>query len=277
MAISRQIGYADPPVAIQGRILGSKGVWILHYSDRTPSEEPKIWIRDSQIKIMLTKFTSDGQFDPAQLRGLHPSHLIFDLVQPSRVSHPARLGKHTIMNLSHNGVPTDILKTLMEDSLENLITPFMQWTGPHAMELLWNAVNTSGRVSLTRLQRQAAGASRALGLSGRFGGDEDSDSEDSEDESPASSPASTQSSTSGDVMAASQDTLAESILRMLQSGFSPLNNLKLYNDLKILVRLSIDSFIKEYRIVMDHSADAFIIPGQYFSLDEERSFVISIV
>lgn len=269
MQISKQVGYTEPPVAIQGRIFGSKGVWILHYSDRSPLEEPKIWIRDSQLKINLTKLRDDGSFDPAQIERLHPSHLIFDLVQPSKVSKPSRLGKHTLMNLSHNDVPTPILEGLMRESLEAEIAPFMRWDGPHAMPLLWDTVNTSGRVSLTRLQRQAAGASRALGLSRRqFANADDSDDDASDDEesSPSQSQISTSSSTSSvtpnnDL---ARDTLAESILRMLQAGFTPLENKKLFDDLKRLVWWQLDSAILEYHIVLDQSAEAFIIPGKSF-------------
>ena len=159
MAIARQLGYSEPPVAIQGRILGSKGVWVLHNEDRLPSEEPRIWIRDSQMKIALSQMDRDGQFQIRQLQELHPSHLIFDLVQPSKVSTPSRLGKHILMNLSHNGVPTQVIQELMRESLDAEIAPFMQWEGPHAMPILWSTIDKSGRVSLTRLQQRAAGAS----------------------------------------------------------------------------------------------------------------------
>lgn len=260
LAISRQVGYPEPPVAVQGRILGSKGVWILHYTDRLPAEEPKIWIRNSQVKINLTE---GGTFNPEQLQLLEPSHLIFDLVQPSKVSKPARLGRHTLMNLSHNGVSTDLIETLMRESLEKEITPFLQWTGPNAMPLLWDTVNKAGRVSLVRLQRRAAGISRALGLSRRPFNEESSESSDSGDES--EEPETPVASTPPVVVPTTsiiQDSLSENVLRMIQAGFTPLENFELYTSLGKLVKIHLESAIKEYHIVLENSADAFIIPGE---------------
>ncbi|CAA7264868.1 unnamed protein product [Cyclocybe aegerita] len=73
--IVRTIGLESLPAGIQGRIDGSKGFWILHPAD--DSTTPKIWIRDSQNKI------KNRSFDRA--------HRIFDLLGPSRPSHPIAL------------------------------------------------------------------------------------------------------------------------------------------------------------------------------------------
>ena len=41
------------PTAVQGRVAGAKGMFLLHPYDKHP--EPRVWIRDSQNKIKLPK------------------------------------------------------------------------------------------------------------------------------------------------------------------------------------------------------------------------------
>ncbi|TFY58923.1 hypothetical protein EVG20_g7977, partial [Dentipellis fragilis] len=69
--IAQHLQLPTRPTAVQGRIAGAKGVWLLHPTDRLSTEPPRIWIRDSQNKIKL----------PA-LDALDRAHLIFDLVGP---------------------------------------------------------------------------------------------------------------------------------------------------------------------------------------------------
>lgn len=153
-AITQRLGYPTVPTAIQGRIAGAKGLWILHPTD--DESNPTIWIRDSQDKIKYCH--------------LDRAHRILDLVH---VSHPApsssicHLSMQSVMNLSFNGVPNEVLVSLMKEGLEESVKPLMEWSTPNAMLALWDAINRAGRVSGTRLSRVAAGRSRALGFSGR--------------------------------------------------------------------------------------------------------------
>ena len=64
------------PTAVQGRVAGAKGMFMLHPYDRHP--EPRVWIRDSQNKIKLPK--------------LERWHRILDLLKFAQpVSHPLQL------------------------------------------------------------------------------------------------------------------------------------------------------------------------------------------
>ena len=58
VTIARNMGYAEPPTAVQGRIFGSKGLWILHPHDHhvIKGHPPMIWIRSSQQKVQLSIF-----------------------------------------------------------------------------------------------------------------------------------------------------------------------------------------------------------------------------
>lgn len=261
LAIGRAMGFSSAPTAVQGRILGSKGVWLLHPTDRDPMAEPAIWIRPSQIKIHLV---ADDNFTEASVSRLHRAHRIFDLLMPSKTTAPSRLSRLTIMNLEHNHVPAEVFKTLLREGLRNEFLALTQWEGLSAMPLLWNAVNKAGGVSVQRLQRSAAGLQRALGLSRK----RDEQYSDEEWETFELSPASSQSTTGsvGFVPSGQADTppqnIGEVILDMIQAGFSPKEDQYLYKELRQLMTNVIDAYVKEYHIVMPQSLEAFIVPGE---------------
>ncbi|GJE86474.1 RNA dependent RNA polymerase [Phanerochaete sordida] len=267
MQIGKWMGFGSPPTAVQGRILGSKGVWLLHPTDRAPDAPPRIWIRPSQRKIrLLPVYTTDT------LKTLHRAHRIFDLVMPSRSTVPARLSRLTIVNLAHNRVPTHILSTLMEDGLRAEVEGLTQWHGAGALPLLWHAVNKASGTSFQRLRRTAAGIQRALGLTRRRNEEDDED----EDAAPMSQEwpfeqdegeTYVEESTKPDVDVPPL-TIGEGILERIQAGFSPLKDHYLYMELKALLKNVMESYIKEYHIIVPESAEAFIVPDPYGLLEE---------
>jgi len=164
------------PTAVQGRIAGSKGLWILHPTDS--SSIPKIWIRQSQLKVKLP-------------RPLRRGERILDLVQTSSgqtVLPTMHLSMQSIMNLSHNGVPDEVFIKLSADGLNAAVGPLMDWRTPFALARLWQAVTHLGGVGGIRMSRMAAGLSRVLGYSGRPIGNPDAQAsaDPSEDQATAS-------------------------------------------------------------------------------------------
>ncbi|KAI0249507.1 RNA dependent RNA polymerase-domain-containing protein [Lactifluus subvellereus] len=143
--IARRLCLPSRPTAVQGRVAGSKGLWVLHPEDRSPTEPPRIWIRDSQRKIKLDTLREDS------------AHVIFDLIDQS--------GRIT------NGVDTHVFEGLLTEGLSNAFTSLTQWDGDGAMPLLWSAVDNLGNVTRTRLQNVTRGLARAIDDPG----DEDSD------------------------------------------------------------------------------------------------------
>ncbi|EKM56512.1 uncharacterized protein PHACADRAFT_118286 [Phanerochaete carnosa HHB-10118-sp] len=266
MRVGKWIGSGSPPTAVQGRILGSKGVWLLHPDDRAPTAEPRIWIRPSQRKIRLVR-----EYNAESLATLHRAHLIFDLVMPSRSTVPARLSRLTIVNLAHNGVPTKILTALMEGGLKAEVEGLTQWQGASAMPLLWHAVNKASGTSFQRLRRTAAGIQRALGLTRRHNEDE-SDGEDDAAPLPFevdNGDAVIDEPTKPDTDAP-PPAIGEGILERIQAGFSPLTDIHLYNELKTLLKIVMESYIKDYHIIVPESAEAFIVPDPYGLLEEDE-------
>jgi RNA-dependent RNA polymerase len=242
LIISKHMNLPNRPAAVQGRIAGAKGLWCLNPYDRDPKDPPKIWIRKSQRKIDLGPFSQ-----------LDRSHRIFDLVAPSRTWTSGRLSMESIITLSHNGVPDDVFISLMREGLEDKIENLTNWTRPNAMAFLWHAIDNSGNVSGSRIQRHALGVSRALGLKGRdYGRQKEDVREDAND------PDTGRTRYSGE-----PEGLHESALELVQAGFHPSECPILCDKMRMIVRLAIDNYIKDFHYPVDQSARAFIIPGMH--------------
>lgn len=258
--VALALGLPTAPTAVQGRIFGSKGLWVLHHYDRSLDDAPKIWIRPSQVKIKLIDSAQVPKSGPIkgclELYKLHHAHFIFDLVQPSRTTLGTRLSRLTIFNLDHNGVPKDVFIELIKGGLEREMTPLMQWEGPHAMELLWRAVDKSTGSTSYRLQQFLSGQQRALGMSRRREIGEDSD------ESDGSVPSSLESLSSRCYASGKPLQLNETVLDMLRAGFSPMQEEYLNGKMKDLVEATASNYVKKGYIPIPDSAEAFIIPGE---------------
>jgi len=159
--IARYMCYESAPTAIQARIDGAKGLWLRHPTDT--SNEPKIWIRDSQNKIKNPKFDR--------------AHRILELCGPSRATTNVALTQQSILNIVENGVPHDVVVKLFHEGLTDEITPLLKWDSP---VLLCDAVWKAGGLAGARISRLAGGASVAMGLA-RKSWKEDDESDDDVD------------------------------------------------------------------------------------------------
>lgn len=261
--IVKYLAYESIPAAVQGRIDGSKGLWILHPTDQ--SAEPKIWIRTSQNKI------KNRSFDRA--------HRIFDLVGPSRPSASIALTSQSIVNLFSNGISEETLVHLMEEGLEREIAPLLEWVKPHAMLFLWDAINKLGNISGSRTQRLSSSLSRALGFEGRdwgraeVSGDIDDVITPFEDVQAATYTG--RNSYSGGKFisysciinaqfkhfVSAPHTLYESTVELIQAGFHPAKNKQLHDKMRYIINQAIESSVSKYRIPIEESLGAFIVPG----------------
>lgn len=239
VAIARSMEFDGPPTAVQGRIAGSKGVWMLDPVDQDASSPPRIWIRSSQVKINL----GDQKLWKRE-------HLIFDFLGPSRVTYPGRLSMQFIINMEHNGVPNEAFALLMEDGLREHTDPLMKWDGPEAPHLLRDALDKMGNVSGSKVQQLAGSSRRALGLGQKFGRENEQPLAGVED--------------GGDPAAEEAEIFChERVMMMLQAGFTPKNAIYLRTELRELISREIEKWIKNYHIVIPHSAEAFIVPGTF--------------
>ncbi|RPD82709.1 hypothetical protein L226DRAFT_35401 [Lentinus tigrinus ALCF2SS1-7] len=261
-AIARQMGLEERPTAVQGRIAGAKGLWMLHFRDQSSTGIPKIWIRESQVKIQLDH------------DNVHPAHRIFDLLAPPRVSVPSRLSRLTILNLAHNGVSVDVFEELMRNTLDTEVKALTDWLGPKAMLLLWRAVDKAGGVAMKRIMQHAQGTTRATGLTGRIREDDSEQSDDlfdpslidelqglDEDEMPSVN--SLRDPSTGEPL-----SIHATVMDLLMAGFHPMRQQLLYDKLKKIVTDVIEGIIKDFHISVPLSAEAFIVPDPYGVLKE---------
>ncbi|KAK7063554.1 RNA-dependent RNA polymerase [Favolaschia claudopus] len=253
--INAKLQYERLPVAFQARIAGSKGVWIIHPSD--DSTIPRIWIRYSQKKIALNRPNN-----------LARGHRIFELLAVSKASLSAHLSAQSLIILSHNGVPSEVFTALQKDGLENLIRPLMDWRRPNATAYLWNAVNEVSNVTRSRLQRLAISASRALGFEKRRFEElelaEDSDMVDFENEDTTHTG---RNSWSGEPLA-----LSEATMDLLQAGFDPLKLPVLSGKLHHVIKATMETFLSKYKIPLDTSFEAYMVPDPSGLLHEGQVF-----
>ncbi|KAJ6501107.1 RNA dependent RNA polymerase-domain-containing protein [Mycena vitilis] len=241
--IRARLQYGCLPVAYQGRIAGSKGMWVLHPTDDSP--EPRIWIRDSQKKIQLGR--------------LLRAHRIFDLVAASLPSSPARLSGQSITTLANNGVPASVFFRLQEQGLRDLVVPCMDWSRPNATAYLWSRIADVSNVPRSRLQRLAAGASRALGLEKRR--------YEHDGISAAFDPHSGRNLLNGEPV-----IVAEAAMELLQAGFDPLTSPHLSSKIHNLIKSAMESYLKGYRIPLTTSSEAYLIPDPTAKLHEGQVY-----
>ncbi|KAJ7696807.1 RNA dependent RNA polymerase-domain-containing protein [Mycena rosella] len=254
LKISARLKYERPPVAYQGRIAGSKGMWIIHPSDESP--EPRIWIRSSQRKIVLGR--------------LLRAHRIFDLLAVSRPSPSLHLSAQAIVILANNGVPAQVFCALQEQGLKDLIAPLLDWHRPHATAYLWDAINVTGNVKRSRLQRLAAGASRALGFEKRakFGDDDKMEESNGDlDSDLRDLPHTGRCAFSGVPL-----SVAELAMDLLQAGFDPRELPLLGTKIGYFVKATMEAFLAKYRIPLATSLEAYIIPDPSGKLKEGQVF-----
>jgi RNA-dependent RNA polymerase len=242
--IARRLCLPSRPTAVQGRVAGSKGLWILHPEDRSPMEPPRIWIRESQKKIKLPALREDS------------AHVIFDLIeQSSHITVHSRLNSQLIINLAENGVDTYVFKNLLHEGLSNMFTSLTQWDGAGAMPLLWSVVNNLGGVTRKRLQKETRGLARAMGLATRFQMDRDEDDSEDEDED----------------LESDEKSLHQTVLELIQAGFNPRNSSHLNEKMRLVVEQAMNRYLGKYHLEVPQSAEAFIVPGAYAYLCTYRA------
>ncbi|KAI0042274.1 hypothetical protein FA95DRAFT_1564481 [Auriscalpium vulgare] len=237
--IAQRLQLSSRPTAVQGRIAGSKGLWVLHPTDRASTDPPRIYIRASQRKILLPDLASADR-----------AHLIFDMVSISKPPNSGRLSQQTILCMWSNGVPTYAFKDLLEEGMRAEVEPLMRWTGAVAMQMLWHAVERAGNVAGIQVARLAGAMARALGLRQRWEDDISDDGTPQEDVELAA------------LLDAADPThsLHGSVMAMLQVGFEPQHNTLLYDKIRKIMQLVMDAYIDKYRIAMKQSAEAYIVP-----------------
>lgn len=186
-----------------------------------------------------------------------PAHCIIDVLRSSHAKSPCRLSVETIINLSENGVPKAVFLDLLRQGLKELIEPLLEWEGPDAMRNLWCNMRRLGGVMAARRAREDAGLARVKGYS-----DYGSVELELEDEELLEATEPRSSAWWRDEISGCPSSLEETVMCLIDSGFTPQNCPVLRDKLQKVVKGYVKNYIKSYRIDVPMSASAFLIPGK---------------
>ena len=212
---------------------------------------PCIWLRPSQIKIQHTESYLQN-----------PAHRVIDTLRASHtMKSPVHFSKEIVINLSENGVSPNILIDLCCQSLENAISPLLQWDGKDAMPQLWAAVARQGNVMAARMALESAWTARARGVAGMQQYDQDESNGGYEDDDAL--PQST--AWWGDDISGCPSSLEETVITFLDSGFHPATNAILAERLDHVAKHAVKHCMSKNRVTVPMSCSAFIVPGMLLS------------
>ncbi|CAK5275616.1 unnamed protein product [Mycena citricolor] len=243
------------PTAIQCRVVGAKGLLVMHPNN--VDETPTIWIRPSQIKVKHTQHSD-------------PTLRTIDMLRSSHAQTRCRLPVETIINLAENGVPASAFMAAIEEAVVTALSPLVKWDGSEdAMLDLWVAVCQEGGVMPARAARKDTVLARLKGYSETSRKDKE---EEDDDEDLAEQPSSTAwwvDQTSG-----CPSSLEETVLYLLDSGFKPQDCSVLREKLSKVVDNCVKRYIDSFRIDLPigMSAMAFLVPDELGVLGEGEFF-----
>ncbi|KAF9008990.1 RNA dependent RNA polymerase-domain-containing protein [Cyathus striatus] len=245
------------PSAVQVRIWGSKGLLVSDRGDK--DDQPLVTLSPSQIKIHYPM--ADTSPDQA--------NLIIDVLRSSHTRTPCRLSTEVIVNLSENGVPYSAFIQLLKQGLDELVQPLLNWSGPKAMQDLWITLQRMGGVMAARRAREEVGLARVKGLSER---DFEEAENDDEDELQLNATEQRSFAWWGDECSGCPSGLEETVMYLLDSGFTPDNCFILRDKLEKIVKSRIKDYIKTYKINVPMSAIAFLVPDRHGVLEPGEVF-----
>ncbi|KAF6762282.1 RNA dependent RNA polymerase-domain-containing protein [Ephemerocybe angulata] len=254
----RQLDESKSPTAIQVRIAGCKG--LLVQDPRDYSEEPIVRLTPSQRKI---NYDTHADSDPAKRS--------IAILRTSHVKTPCRLSVEVIINLAENGVPKDAFEKILEASLELVIPLFLEWESELALPRIWQALEKFGGVLSARRAREQPGTARARGLSERE--TDEAEVDDSDGDLVEDLPFEQRSTPwSPDPYSGCPSSLEETVMQLLDAGFTPKDCPVLRDKLKFIVKGYVKRETQGYRVTVPMSATAFIVPDINGVLEEGEIF-----
>ncbi|KAI7908225.1 RNA dependent RNA polymerase-domain-containing protein [Cokeromyces recurvatus] len=131
------------PCAIQGRIAGAKGIWIIS-PDLDFTSGNWIKIRASQNKFKTGLPQKDFSLDP--------HHYTFDLVKNSICVYPSNLNTQFIQCLAAGGVPTAVFVEILKEYIHRLATIV---TENQSVEVLRDWITRMGHVMMGRWEGES--------------------------------------------------------------------------------------------------------------------------
>lgn len=246
--LTGRMKWTSVPVTVQARFAGAKGLFILHPSDRSLEDEPRIYIRPSQVKVKL-------HFDSSQWCA---SHRILDVLARGVLSTGVQVTDQVIVNLSHNCVDTATIDTLTRSHIEN--ASFIPLMRNDRMPQLWEMIYNHKRVQDMRLKGLTPAAlARAQGLV------------DLSDENETRYLSGARFTYRPDPHSGSPPNYDTQALSLLQSGFD-WRFFPLFSRLESIQKQILFGLDEKCHLHIPNSAFAYIIPDPLGVLDEGEIF-----
>lgn len=175
--------------------------------------------------------------------------------------------------LAHGGVQHTSLLNIFKNQLDEEFKVFDEFPSSakgttkaselenqfsNALVKLYDFVSRAESVPQSRLRREAVGLSRALGYGDNSNQTDydytlDDGADDIGEQSTAWAP---------DLVSGLPSSLAETVMAFLASGFRPWEHIVLYDKLKALLKMTIDTVVVRYKVGLPLSAEGFAIPGR---------------
>ncbi|KAJ7076077.1 RNA dependent RNA polymerase-domain-containing protein [Mycena belliarum] len=265
LKLRRDFNLDSTPCAVQVRHGGRKGMLLLWPDTSEVPTTPKVAFRKSQIKINYSK---DAQ--------AHPANATIDILRFSHTKSPARISPEVIINLEHNGVPAEVFVAMQDAYIAQSVDDLLYWAkepgrdkAEHMLNL-WAAVEKSEGVYMARRVREAEGEARFRGFGDQYGNTPQDD--DDEDELDSFDLAVHERSTPWwpDYISGCPSSLAETVMALIDPGFTPQSLPVLRDKLKQIVRKKIKSKATHFKYDVRQSASAFVVPDPWGVLEEDQ-------
>ncbi|KAF5390517.1 hypothetical protein D9757_002717 [Collybiopsis confluens] len=235
--------WAEWPTAIQCRVAGAKGMLMQHPNDDHP--EPRVYIRKSMNKIKYPELGSDR------------AHCAIDVLRACHPRFACKLSSEIIIILAENGVPEQVFCDLLDETLDSLVASLTTWESQSDLEELWRTLSRLGGVFSARSARRKSSLARVNGYSERDALEADDGDEDGLDNE-----AEEGRSTAWweDEVSGQPSSLEETVMRLLDGGFTPEECPVMRDKLKKILDSQISNCTANFRIVVPMSFTAFILP-----------------
>ncbi|ORX33255.1 RNA dependent RNA polymerase-domain-containing protein [Kockovaella imperatae] len=222
-----------------------------NHEDLYPGKD--VVLRESMVKALAaSRYWND------------PSMLMSDVVRSGYFKRKISLSAEAIIIMNHNGVATSSILALAQQSLDDLQAAFDPAsadgeTREATLNRLIASCRAKGGAGTQVKQRQCSATGRSMKIGGlvhRHGDDAivERDNGDLVKE---------REQRDIDPVSGQPGTLAESLMRALQSGFDPLESYYTANKLYRLVSILSQSIWKSISIPINRSLSAFIVPDPF--------------
>ncbi|KAK8861624.1 hypothetical protein IAR55_002447 [Kwoniella newhampshirensis] len=241
------------PSVVQMRLGGSKGLLaIMSPAQAVQYPGKEVILRESMVKALSAPPYIDD-----------PSLHFVDVLRCDSLRIGTTLSSEAIIAMAHGGVPSSVFLKMAEDGLNALRDDFLPRrlvgeTEDDVLVRIHAACFRRGGVGTDRKKRLA----RAQGLSARVAGVVKSRSEEGQDEDDAEDYMTVTPSKRFDVdpVSGQPGGIAESLMEAVAAGFHPSESAYTGSKLHHLVDMLSSKMVREFKIPVDQSLSAFIIP-----------------